>query len=322
MIRELGMTRDLRTAAVALGRWTRRAGLAGVAAAALLAGAATAEPPMWVIEDGDSTIYLFGTVHLLNPDIQWRTERVTGALDAATEVWFEVPMPATLEEMQAQQGPPLLQRALSPGRPLSSLLTDEEQAQLERALARVPNGAQFGAALESMKPWFATMALGVGPFMSAGYEAESGADVVLAGLAHEQGDAVLGFETIEQQVAFLAEGSEEEQLENLRSFLAITDEQFDAYLDSADAAFRSWMSGQTAPLESYIATWKTGEDQMSAFMNYETIVARRNEDWAGQLETLLAGEGVAFVAVGGGHLVGADSVQARLAARGIEAKPY
>ena len=78
----------------------RHALQAGVGAIALLAGAspAFAEPPMWVIEDEDSTLYLFGTVHLLDPNTEWRTERVMGALDEATEVWFEVPMPATMEE--------------------------------------------------------------------------------------------------------------------------------------------------------------------------------------------------------------------------------
>jgi hypothetical protein len=300
------------------------AGVAGLAVlvAAAVSTAASAEPPMWVVEDDDSTIYLFGTVHLLNPDIEWRTARVMGALDDATEVWFEIPMPATIEEMQAQQAPVMLPLALSPGRPLSSLLTDDEKTQLERALARAPNGAQLGMALENMKPWFATVTLGVAPLLSAGYEVGAGADLVLAGLAHAQGDAVMGFETVEQQLGLLTGGAEEEQLETLRAFLAIDDEEFDAYLASADAAFRSWMDGETAPLEAIIQEWRAGAGAMNATMSYAAMLADRNANWAGQIETLLAGEGVAFVAVGGGHLVGPDSVQAQLASRGIEAKPY
>lgn len=295
--------------------------LASVAVAAC-ATAAAAEPPMWVIEDEDSTIYLFGTVHLLDPSIEWRTARVMDALDDASQLWMEVAMPASMEEIQAQQAPVMLAHALAPGRPLSSLLSEEEEAQLARALARTPMGAQLGLALENMKPWFATITLGVAPMLSAGYEVEAGADLVLARLAHEQGDEVLGFETVEQQVLLLAGGSEDEQLENLRSFLAITDEDFDAYLAAADAAFRAWMSGDTASLDAYVTSWIAGEDPMSSFMDYDALLVDRNADWAGQIEALLAGAGTAFIAVGGGHLVGPDSVQAQLAQRGIEAKPY
>jgi uncharacterized protein YbaP (TraB family) len=295
----------------------------GVCAAALFGSAALAEPPMWVIEDEDSTIYLFGTVHLLDPSIEWRTERVMSALDEATQLWEEIPMAASLEEMQAQQGPAIIQRALSPGRPLSSLLTDEEKAQLERALARTPAPEQLGAVLDNMKPWFALVNLSTSPMLSAGYESGAGADIVLAGLAYAQGDEVFGFETFEQQADMLTGWTEDEQLWALRQFLAVPDETFNARIAAADVAFRAWMAGDVAPVEALMDGWRTGQDElMSSSAPYDVFIANRNENWAGQIEDLLAGEGVAFVAVGAGHMVGPASVQARLAARGIEVKPY
>lgn len=289
-------------------------------AVCFLAASAQAEPPVWVIEDEDSTLYLFGTVHLLDPEIEWLTPRVERMLDEAGEVWFEVPMPATMEAAAAQQLPLLLPRALSPGRPLSSLLTEDEQAQLRRALARTPDPAQLGMALEQMKPWFATLTLGTAPLMAAGYEPGAGADIVLAGIAHERGVAVRGFETVEQQVDFLSAGTDEEQLAALRYFLSVSDEAFDESLALGDAAFRAWMAGETALLEAIIAEWSTGFGVMNTVMSYDILLSRRNEDWAGQIEGILAGEGVVFIAVGAGHLVGPDSVQARLAARGVPAE--
>jgi hypothetical protein len=278
---------------------------------------------MWVIHDEDSTIYLFGTVHLLDPRIEWQTPRVTGALDEATQLWEEIPMPGSIEEAQAQQGPVMLQRAVSPDRSLSSLLTDEEKAGLQRALARTPAPEQLGRVLENMKPWFAIVNLGTSPLMNAGYDPGAGADIVLARLAREQGDEVLGFETLEQQLDMLSGWTEEEQLGALRAFLTISDEEFDARIAGADTAFRAWMAGDAAPVEAIIDSWRTGEDALrSAIMPYDFFLVNRNEDWAGQIEELLAGEGTAFVAVGAGHLVGPDSVQARLTARGIEAEPY
>ncbi len=312
------MTRTTAISSV-FGRPVWRAGLCAVVLC-VVAAAARAEPPIWVIEDEDSTLYLFGTVHLLDPEIAWLTPRVEQALDEASEVWFEVPFSPTLEELQAQLVPLLMQRAPSPGRSLSSLLSEEEEAQLERALARTPMPEQLAVALENMKPWFATWTLGIAPFLSAGYEANAGADVVLARLAHEQGDEVLGFETSEQQLDLFARGTKEEQLRALRAFLAVSDPEFDTLLARSDAAFRAWMAGESSPLEALMKDWRAGETAMPALMPYDIIVANRNENWAGQIEGLLAGEGVAFIAVGAGHLVGPDSVQLRLAARGIAAE--
>src|SRR5688572_23990717 len=60
---------------------------------AAMAAPASAEPPMWVVKDADSTIYLFGTVHLLDPAIEWKTARVLKALDQATQLWVEIAIP-------------------------------------------------------------------------------------------------------------------------------------------------------------------------------------------------------------------------------------
>jgi uncharacterized protein YbaP (TraB family) len=50
---------------------------------------------------------------------------------------------------------------------------------------------------------------------------------------------------------------------------------------------------------------------------YQALLVDRNKDWAGQIQTLLAGKGVTVIAVGAAHLVGDDSVQVQLLARDI-----
>ena len=51
---------------------------------------------------------------------------------------------------------------------------------------------------------------------------------------------------------------------------------------------------------------------------YEAMFVRRNRQWAETLATVLAGAGVDFVAVGAGHLGGADGVDTLLRERGFE----
>ncbi len=52
---------------------TRRVRFRGLILALLLgaSGSALAHPALWVVKDADTTIYLFGTVHLLPNDVDW-----------------------------------------------------------------------------------------------------------------------------------------------------------------------------------------------------------------------------------------------------------
>src|SRR4051812_34676886 len=52
-----------------------------------------ADPALWVVRDGDTTIYLFGTVHLLRPGMGWFDDRVKTAFDASGELVLELVMP-------------------------------------------------------------------------------------------------------------------------------------------------------------------------------------------------------------------------------------
>ncbi len=53
---------------------------------------------------------------------------------------------------------------------------------------------------------------------------------------------------------------------------------------------------------------------------YDPLLTRRNRNWVGWLENRLQRPGTVLFAVGAGHLAGAESVQAMLAARGVTAR--
>lgn len=301
------------------------------AAAALLAACSPAPEkadagglPMWVIKDEDSTIYMTGTVHMLPPDVQWRSARLDKALKDSTELWLELPMPTSQEAMMRQYGPMMMKHMMSFNRPLSSLLTEEEKAQLAAAIERAklpPNTAQ---GLDMMKPWAVTLMLGVGPLVASGFDPESGIDINIARMAEEQGDAIKGFETFEQQMKMLSSGTEEEQLAALRAAIAAPPEASEDMQEASEKAFEGWARGEVEPVEKLVADMRTGAAAESGLgaMSVEVILDNRNEDWAGQIEEQLKGSGTSFIAVGAAHLVGPTSVQERLKLRGIEAQRY
>jgi uncharacterized protein YbaP (TraB family) len=260
-------------------------------------------PALWVVKDADSTLYLFGTVHVLRPTIGWASDRVNAAFDSADEIWFEISDP----DNQAAIMPLVQQYGVSPDKPLSSLLTAEEIADLDAAAKTV---GMTAAQLDPMRPWLAGLTLSVAPLIKAGYDPQSGVELALKARAEAAGKPIKAFETIDKQVRILATMGEPIQLEFIRQTL----EDFDDAVKMLDDMVDAWSRGDVTELDRVVV-----EDmQQEAPGVYKAILVDRNADWANQIETLLEGSGTAFIAVGAAHLAGEDSVQAMLTQRGVD----
>jgi len=255
-----------------------------------------------VVRDSDSTLYLFGSVRVLRPTTDWASRRVDAAFDSADEVWFEVTNP----DDQAAALPLIQRHGLSLDRPLSSRLTAEEMAELETAARTAGMTADQ---LEPMRPWLAALSLSMAPLVKAGFDPKSGVELVLRARAEAVGKPVKGLETLGQQVGLLASLSEEAEMAFLRSAL----ETFEEASERLDGLVDAWADGDVETVES-LGVDEIREDSEEV---YQIMLARRNADWARQIETLLEGSGTAFIAVGAAHLAGPDSVQALLEREGV-----
>jgi len=118
------------------------AALGAIASAAALAAAtaAAADPTLWVAKAKGSTVYIVGTVHLLPPDVKWRTPALEKALKDSSELWLEIKLPVgpeAAEEMKrTQQLVAATGMALADAPPLSSKLTAEEWTKLQAHFQR------------------------------------------------------------------------------------------------------------------------------------------------------------------------------------------
>lgn len=259
-------------------------------------------PALWVIKDADSTLYLFGSVHVLRPTTGWASPRVNAAFDSASDIWFEITNP----EDQAAMMPLIQQYGLSPQTPLSSRLTPEEVAQLDVAAKTIGASA---AQLDPLKPWLAALSLSVAPLVKAGYDPQSGVELALKARAQAAGKSLHGFETLEKQVGMLATLPDDVQLEFLRETL----KDFDQAVEMLDSMVEAWAKGDVQALDRIVVEeMKTDAPEL-----YKVLLVDRNTDWANQIQTLLQGSGTAFIAVGAAHLTGDDSVQSILQSRGV-----
>ena len=284
--------------------------IAGVPADALAQTAAPAAPApiqgegptLWVVKDADSTLYLFGSVHVLRPTTGWASPRVEAAFDSASDIWFEISNP----DDQAAIMPLIQQHGLSPETPLSSRLTPEENAELDAAAQAMGASA---AQLQPMKPWLAALSLSVAPLIKAGYDPKSGVELVLKARAEAAGKPIHGFETIDKQIGILAGLPDDVQLVFLRETL----KDYENAATKLDEMVEAWARGDVATLDR--VTIKEMKEASPAL--YQSVLVDRNTDWANQIQTMLEGSGTAFIAVGAAHLTGDDSVQAILQKRGV-----
>lgn len=290
-------------AAAALGLGLGLAVIAGAPAPVMAqdAAAQTGKPALWVVRDADSTIYLFGTVHLLRPETVWNSPVVNRAFDSADQIWFEIENP---DDQAAAM--PLIQRyGIDMETPLSSRLNAEEQGQLNTMAEAM---GMSGPMLEPMRPWLAALTLSIAPLTKAGYDPESGVELVLRARALEAGKPIDGLETIEEQLQILAGMSEDAQMAFLRSVLS----DYENATVELDRLVDAWAIGDVETLEAIGVTQMRAEGEEF----YQTLLVKRNANWAGQIDTMMDGEGVIFIAVGAAHLAGDDSVQALLEQRG------
>lgn len=264
--------------------------------------AAEARPALWRVADEDTTIYLFGTFHLMDQR-SWFGEGIRAAFDRSDELVVEAIVP---EDPAALQ-PMIMRHAMNAGgTPVSQQLTAEQNATLAEILA--PTGIPTQA-LDQFKPWFLALTVTTVVAQRMGLGPEQGVDMALKRAAGERGMEIGELESAEWQIGLFASMAEEQQLSYLRKTL-----------DEADKIEET--------LRPMLAAWSSGDaDGLVAIMNqsssedpalHRLIFTDRNATWADWIVNRLEQPGTVFVAVGAGHLAGEDSVQTMLGARGVE----
>ena len=263
-----------------------------------------ARPALWKLADADTTIWLFGTVHVLPANYRWRGPMIDRAIAGSQSL--------TLETILDEE----------PGRVATALMTLGRAKGLPPLAERVPAGRREALAalvkqsgvpmevLDGMKTWAAAVLL-TGPALSrialAGGWGQ-GVEPQLTATFRQSVRPVLGLETPEQQLGYFDALPEASQ----RTFLAETVEPAADAGDDFQRMLRAWSKGDVAAIERAFA-----EDPEFTPALRDLLVVRRDRLWADALAARLEKPGTVFVAVGAGHLAGPDSVQRMLAAKGF-----
>ena len=263
---------------------------------------ALAKPGLWVAHSGASTLYLFGTVHLLPGHTDWRYPALDKALADSGTLYIEITddNPLSVQVLVLKYG-------IDWQNTLSSQLDPGDQARLQHVSAEA--GLSL-ATLEHMRPWLAGLTLTMAPLLKAGLDPKQGVDKQLKAQFEAAGKPVKGLETSEQQIRFFADMPPKLQLKFLHGAL----KDYGKVRKELATLVGYWDAGDVAAI-ARTADLKMRRQSPAL---YRLLITERNHRWAAQLKKILATPGTYFVAVGTAHLAGPDSVQKQLEKLGIK----
>lgn len=278
-----------------------------VALAAAPASARTAGgPALWQVSDRDTTIYLFGTIHLLPRNSTWRTSRFDQAVGKSQslviETLIDTANPQQLAALMSQLG-------FSAGLPpLASRVDPAKRAALEAAITRtrIPRPV-----FDRMETWAAAFTLLGVQFQTLGIQGEQGVEAVLRKSFSEQGKPVGELESNREQLSLFDTLPEKAQRELLEG--AIENPQ--AMRAKFNEMLGAWLNGN---VDAIAATFN--RDLQNSPELKAALLTRRNWNWSQWIERRMAQPGTVMVAVGAGHLAGNESVQRYLESRGYKVK--
>lgn len=267
-----------------------------------------ADPAIWRIASEGGDVYLFGTVHILPPQLEWRTDAINAALAASDRIYFEADVLSP--ESQAEMTALIPQLGVNaPGVTLSSLISEEAQANLALLAQRL--GAPAGAletSLDPLQPWLAGLTVAILQIQAAGYDPSSGVEYRLKAAGDEAGASYGYFETVEQQLRFFADMPIETQIADFEN--GLTQALEDPGL--LDRMVQAWATGDTDTLDTVM-----NESMRDASADlYDVLIVQRNENWIPLIEQILDSGESAFIAVGAGHVTGLQGLISLLQARG------
>jgi uncharacterized protein len=271
--------------------------LAGIPAPA--SASQEARPALWEVRDPDTTIYLFGTIHLLPEHYQWRTSKFDKAVSGSQQLIIE-----TIVDPQHPQAfaSAFAQLALSPTPlpPILDRVAPAKRAALAAAIAKIgANPTQFAR----VKTWAVAFQLLGLQFTQMGLEGQEGPESILRKEFASGQKPVGELETLKEQLGFFDSLSEKGQ----RTFLEGT---IDSPVDTNKEFSRMLSAWARGDVGEIAATFN--EDLSSSPELGQALIANRNATWAKWIERRLAQPGTIMVAVGAGHLAGKASVIAML----------
>ena len=258
------------------------------------------DPALWVLRDDDTTIYLFGTVHVLRPGLGWFDDDVKTAFDASDTLVLEMLDPSATEAAAVMADLSIDKS----GRTIRQKLEADDLVAYEAAVSKL---GLAHAALDPLDGWAVAINLYYAGLLQKGYDLTSGVEVQLKAAAATSKKPVVGLETMRFQLSIFDNLPENVQVE----YAVSTAKSIDEIAPQTDRLVDLWAAANTDGVATVM------NEGFEALKLTDVLLTRRNANWAAWINQRMAKPGIIFIAVGAGHLAGPTSVQHLLTAYGL-----
>ncbi|MCR2833906.1 TraB/GumN family protein [Parerythrobacter lacustris] len=282
-------------------------------------------PAIWRLADEDTTIYLFGTIHVLPPGFAWRSaefDRIVGEVDQLVLETSDEDGTAQLEAMLPQMIEAMLSRE-----PTSDRMAPENGKKFLK-LGRMAgiDPVEF----DTMPLILALMGVGLNASALDGSMSEFGVETVLTAEFAELGKPVGSIENSADVMVALLGIDEGTIIAAVEHDLAEWDggDLDSLMLETGDADTGPVYGDADNPLAPFAMehAWAKGiiseqamfDDSPLGLAMSKVLLEDRNRAWAEWLDRRLDTPGTILLAVGAGHFEGEVSVLRMLEARGLE----
>jgi len=263
----------------------------------------TARPALWRVFQGDREAYLFGTIHAVPQGERWLSPVITRAISHSDVLILEViglegerRTRATFERLGRTPDLP----------PIAARLKNDADTRLLAELER-RHPAELRN-LDRYDSWAAALLVNAAASSGLSLSTENAGEAVFSHMFGAAGKPIEGLETIAGQLGLFDTLSKGDQ--NLLLTQAVREAGDAPRLYSL--LHDAWAKGDLITLERQFLAPLTSTPMLK-----QILVDARNRRWSLLIDRRLRTQSaVPFIAVGAGHLVGAQSVQARLAAMG------
>jgi len=253
------------------------------------------------------TMYLFGTMHVGQPEFYPLEARIAAAVKGASTLALEID-PAQDPSVAAQalktygmSAPGVTRQALSPAM----------RVRFDRALAKAGIDP---AAVVQLKPWLAATVLAMAEYARQGYRTELSVDSHLAQLARASRVPVIGLESAGSQMSLFNRLTQAEQVGFLEESISLIESGQQGV--EVSKIVNAWRTADQAAFDDIAARASSDTSVSGKFVKY-VLLEERNGALAEKLAQLLEREANTVAAIGVLHLIGANSVPSLLGERGI-----
>lgn len=248
----------------------------------------TEETFLWKVDNGNSHIYLLGSIHVAKPDMYPLDYRIEGAYRSSDIVAFEIDM-GKLDPLKLRE-----YLTYTDGRTLKEQISAENYEKLRKIF--LSKGILEEAMLK-FKPWAAATTAQTLMLSEAGYDQTIGIDRYFLNKTTQDNKKVRELETPEYQLGLLS------------SFDKVGDSFIEYALESTgdpavevDRMVAAWKKGDKKALKNILDSARYDYPQFEEM--FEKIIDERNDNMTKKIEDWLKENKTIFIVVGAGHLIG------------------